>query len=270
MPILHPPCSEHRQQLAGLRLIRDYSAVLINLVTISLGCVIFAMALNGIMIPYRILSGGLVGIAQLVQHYLPSVNVAWTYLLLNIPLLILGWQQINRSFMLYSIYGAIFFSLTAGVITMTPPKIDDPILASLLAGIVAGLGSGIILRSAGSAGGLDILSVVLNRHFGVRIGAIAYTINGAILLAGSRVWGIQSALYALIFLFVSTKTIDVVVYGLNSRKSMLIISDHAGMESSYHESRRDSLFQVSAGGSAPGAVAPRLPDRRRPPGGGRS
>ncbi|MBW1710334.1 MAG: YitT family protein, partial [Deltaproteobacteria bacterium] len=100
----------------------------------------------------------------------------------------------------------------------------DKILNALLAGIVIGTGSGIILRSIGSAGGLDILSVIFLKRFSIRLGTTILAFNGLILTAGAILFSLEDALYTLIFLFVTSYMINLVVTGLNQRKAVFIIS----------------------------------------------
>lgn len=204
-----------------------YASILYNLSLITAGCIIYTIGLNGIVVPQEFLNGGVVGIALLIHYLAPTTGVALIYFLLNIPLVILGWFHISRQFMLYSIFGVCVFSLTAALIYPRMPSIDDPILAALLAGVLCGAGGGIILRSLGSAGGLDILGVFLNKKFGLRLGTIFFGTNTLVLILGAYFHDLQLTLYSIIFLFTCGKVIDAVVTGFNRRKSLIVISDHA-------------------------------------------
>jgi uncharacterized membrane-anchored protein YitT (DUF2179 family) len=95
----------------------------------------------------------------------------------------------------------------------------------LLAGIISGIGSGIILRSLGSAGGLDILSIIMIKKFSLRLGYSILAFNCVLLTVFALIFSLEAALYALIFIFVSSKMLDVVVTGLSQRKTAIIISD---------------------------------------------
>ena len=205
----------------------SYKSILYNLSLITVGCIIYTIGLNGIVVPQELLNGGIVGIALLIHYLVPTAGVAVIYFLLNIPLVILGWFHISRQFMLYSIFGICVFSLTAALIYPRMPVIDDPILAALLAGVLCGAGSGIILRSLGSAGGLDILGVFLNKKLGLRLGSIFFGANAIVLILGAFLHDLQLTLYSVIFLFTCGKVIDAVITGFNMRKSLLVISDHA-------------------------------------------
>lgn len=209
------------------RIFASSRQVLANIALITAGSIIYTIGMNSILVPQGFLSGGVVGLSILFHYIVPAANIGLVYLLLNIPMIILGWFNISRQFMVYSLFGMIIFSLTAAVIKPTPVTISDPILAALFAGVVCGLGGGIILRSLGSAGGLDILTVYLNRKFGFRIGTIYYSGNAVILIIGAYIYDIQMVLYSIVFLFTCGKVIDAVLTGFNKRKSLMIISDHA-------------------------------------------
>jgi uncharacterized membrane-anchored protein YitT (DUF2179 family) len=206
------------------RVLRELS---IDLALISAGCIIFILGLNSILVQHRLIAGGLTGAAILLNHLKPGVEIGWWYLLLNLPLAWLGWHNIGRRFMLLTIFGMVFFSLAAVWVKPPPLAIQDPLLALLAAGVVCGLGAGLVLRSSGSAGGLDILAVFFNNRFGFSIGAVGFALNALILVAGGFLYSLEAALYSALFLFVCSRVVDAVIAGVNPYKVMLVISDHA-------------------------------------------
>lgn len=199
--------------------------VLWNILLISAGSVICAIAINGILIPHGFLSGGFVGMALIIHYLIPSLPVSLLYFLLNIPVYCLGWTYIGRRFFFYSVAGMTVFSLAVAGIHLTIP-VDDRMLAAIFAGIISGSGGGVILRSLGSAGGMDILSIILLKRFSIRLGTSILVLNALILAFAAYVFSLQDALYTLIFLFVSTQVLNVVVFGLSQRKIVYIISPH--------------------------------------------
>ncbi len=102
--------------------------------------------------------------------------------------------------------------------------VQDKLLAAILAGLIQGAGSGIILKSVGSAGGTDILSVILLQRFSIRLGTTVLAFNILVLSAAALLFSLEDALYTLIYLYVSTKIVDLVVTGLSQRKAIFIIS----------------------------------------------
>jgi uncharacterized membrane-anchored protein YitT (DUF2179 family) len=134
--------------------------VLWNLFLMGAGAVLCAAAVNGILIPQQFFGAGFTGLSLVIHYLVPSFPVAAIYFILNIPLFALGWMYVGRRFFLYSIAGMLIFSGALAWIQVSLP-VYDKILSALLAGIIMGVGSGVILRSLGSGGGLDILSVIL-------------------------------------------------------------------------------------------------------------
>ena len=197
--------------------------VLFNLFLIALGSVICAVAVNGILIPRQFFGAGFTGLSLLIHYLAPSLPLAVLYLILNVPLFALGWMHVGRRFFLYSIAGMLIYSGALAWIHISVP-IHDKILSAILAGIIMGTGSGIILRSLGSAGGLDILSVILLKRFSIRLGTTMLALNCLILGAGAVLFSLEGALYTLIYIYVNSYMVNLVVMGLSQRKAILIIS----------------------------------------------
>ena len=194
-----------------------------NLALLVLGSLLCGVAINGILIPHRFVSGGVTGLALVIHYLLPVVPVAVIYVLANLPLFIAGWFFISRRFFLYSIVGMLLFAGAVAWVNIDVP-IRDKLLAALLAGLIQGAGSGIILKSMGSAGGTDILSVILLQRFSIRLGTTVLAFNAIVLASAALLFSLEDALYTLIFLYVSAAIVDLVVTGLSQRKAVFIIS----------------------------------------------
>lgn len=196
-----------------------------NLFLLTIGGCIFAIGLNGILIPRQFLSGGIIGVALIAHYLIPRFNTGLIYFLLNIPLIFVGWFCVSRKFILYTTYGMIVYSLAAVFIAPRFPPIENPILAAVLAGIICGLGVGITLRSQGSGGGLDIVAVYLHKKLQLRMGLTSFLGNTLILAVGAYFFGLEPALYSFVYVYTSGKVVDSVITGFNQRKSIMIISD---------------------------------------------
>jgi len=202
--------------------------------------VLVAVAINGILIPHQFVSGGFTGIALVIHYLFPSFPLAWLYFVLNVPVFILGWTFVGRRFFLYSILGMVIFSAAIACVSV-PLPVHDKILSALLAGIITGIGVGIILRSWGSSGGTDILSVILLNRFSIRIGTTILTFNAIVLTAASLLFSLDAALYTLIYIYVSSQIISLVLTGLSQRKAVFIISPK------WQEISREVLDKVGRG-----------------------
>ncbi len=194
-----------------------------NLLLISLGSVLCALSINGILIPKGFYGAGFTGIALLVHYVAPALPVALIYLAINIPVFGIGWIYVGRRFFYYRIAGMLIFTAAVEWVHF-PVPVNDQILNALLAGILMGTGSGTILKSQGSAGGLDILSVVLLKRFSIRLGSTILAFNVAVLTAGTILFTLEKALYTLIYLYVNAHMVNLMITGLSQRKAAQIIT----------------------------------------------
>ncbi|GAK58203.1 hypothetical protein U27_05176 [Candidatus Vecturithrix granuli] len=240
------------------------TSVPLNMLLIASGCLIYTLGMKSVLIPNQWFAGGITGLAMILHYWFEALDVGWMYFFLNIPLLLLGWFHISRRFMWYTIFGMLFFSYTASRIQLPPADIHEPMLAVIFSGVICGVGGGLILRSIGSAGGLDILGIYLNKRFGVRPGVVILFANSIPLALGSYLFGLEKVLYSIAFLFVYTKTMDTVITGWNQRKSVFIVSDlsheiathilseeHRGItilkgEGAYSEKEQEVLFTITS------------------------
>lgn len=195
-----------------------------NLLLITMGSVICAVAVNSILVPKQFLAGGFTGLAMLIHYAMPFAPLGAIYFLLNIPLYIFGWMFVGRRFFLYSIVGMLVYSL-AILIPLPPIVVDDRILNALTAGIITGVGSGILLRLLGSAGGMDILAVIILKKFSIRLGTTSLAFNVLLMLTAIFRVPLEMILYTLIYIYVSGHFVNLVVIGFSQRKAVMIISE---------------------------------------------
>jgi len=196
-----------------------------NLFLITLGSVVCAVAVNSILIPKQFLAGGFTGLAMLIHYVYPVIPVGAVYFMLNIPVYIFGWMFVGRRFFIYSVVGMLIFSL-AVLIPFPEISIEDRLLNALTAGIVTGIGSGVLLRSLGSAGGMDILGIIILKKYSIRIGTTSLAFNVVLMLTAISRIPLEMILYTLIYIFVSAYFVNLVVMGLSQRKAVMIISEH--------------------------------------------
>jgi uncharacterized membrane-anchored protein YitT (DUF2179 family) len=194
-----------------------------NIGLMCVGSVLIGVGINGVLIPHRFVSGGVTGLSLLLHYLVPSLSVALIYVVANVPLFLSGWFFVSRRFFLYSIVGTLLFSSAVAWMDVAVP-VQDKLLAAILAGIIMGAGSGIILKSLGSAGGTDILSVILLQRFSIRLGTTRLIFNISVLAGSALLFSLEDALYTLIYLYVSARIVDLVITGLSQRKAIFIIS----------------------------------------------
>lgn len=202
---------------------KTIGTIVFNLLLIFVGSVLCALAVKGILIPKQFLAGGLTGLSLLIHYVAPGLPVGLIYFLLNIPLVVVGWLFVGRRFLLYSLAGVAIYSAVM-FWPYTVFTIEDMILSALTAGIITGVGSGIILKSLGSAGGLDILTVILFKKFSIRPGMFVLAFNSMLMILALMRIPMEMVLYTLIYLYVSTHFMNFVLIGLSQRKAVMIIS----------------------------------------------
>jgi len=190
----------------------------------SIGGAICAFAVNAILIPNNFLSNGLTGVSLIIYYLKPIVSVAIIYFIINIPVFFLGWYFINLRFVLYTLWGMIIYSILLFFMHFNV-QINDKLLAAIISGVLTGLGVAIMLKSRGSAGGSEIISIILHKLFNITLGTGIIIINSLIMLVSLFLFPFENVLYTLVFIVVSAKTTDAVFHGLSQRETVLIISD---------------------------------------------
>jgi uncharacterized membrane-anchored protein YitT (DUF2179 family) len=203
---------------------RFISSVIWNLLLISAGSAVLGIGLKSIAIPHGFITGGASGLTLLIYYVSGLMSPGLWYLLINIPIFLIGWIHVSRRFFFYSLYGMAALSTAIDLIGFSLP-IKEPILAVLAGGVLMGAGTGIILHSLGSSGGLDVVGIILHQKLNVRVGTFFFTFN-LILFAFS--FGFLEAdlvLYSLFMSFISTQTMDYVLTIFNQRKMVIVISD---------------------------------------------
>jgi uncharacterized membrane-anchored protein YitT (DUF2179 family) len=195
----------------------------IEYVYVLVGSAIVAIAFNQFLLPNQIASGGVSGISTILASVLgwEPAYVQWSF---NIPLFIAGVLLLGRQFGAKTLVGTIFLPFVVFLTKDWAPWTLDPLLGSLFGGIAVGLGLGIVFRGKASTGGTDLAAQIINKYTGFSLGACVAMIDGLIVLAAAVVFDIERGLYALIGLYVTSKTIDMVQVGIGRSKMTLVIT----------------------------------------------
>src|SRR5512141_3204572 len=197
---------------------------------LTLGAGLIAFGLDLFLVPNRIVSGGLTGIATIL-HVTLGTPVGVVVLLLNIPLFIAGarWAGGLR-FAARTIYATVSMSILTDVLAPLVagiPPITQPLLYTLYGGLLDGVGMGLVFRAQGTTGGTDIVARLANHFRGVPMGQTMLIVNVAVLALAAFFFGIEPALYALIVTFVAARVVDVVQGEAAYGRAAIIISAKA-------------------------------------------
>jgi len=203
---------------------RLISSVFWNMTLLLVGSVIFSIGLNGIVIPQGFITGGVSGVCLLIYYMTDKLSPGLWYFIINIPLFVMGWLFISRRFFFYSLYGMVVLSLCIDMVSFHI-EIKDSFLAILAGGTILGVGGGITLHSLGSLGGLDIIAIMLNQKFGLRIGTFFFIFNMILFISSFGTLETDLVLYSIALSFVTSQVLEYVLTMFNQRKMILIISD---------------------------------------------
>ncbi len=215
----------------------------LSLLQIFFGSAILALAMNVFLIPYKIAPGGVSGIAT-VLFYLSGekIPVGIAMLAMNIPLFLAGLKLRGRHFIFKSIIGAVLLSL---IIDFTEPWLSDflsrflsnpagagshdLLLYALAGGVATGLGLGFVFKEEATTGGTDMAAALLNKAFPwVPVGKMLIILDGLVVVLAAVVFqSFHLGLYSVVAIFVSAKTLDGFLEGINFSKSLMIISQKA-------------------------------------------
>jgi uncharacterized membrane-anchored protein YitT (DUF2179 family) len=192
---------------------------------ILLGAFVYAIGLNVFLVANHLAEGGFVGISVLLLYKL-GWPLGLSFLVLNIPVLIPGWKLFGRDFILRTTIGVVAVSLFSWLTRSWQMPTQDPLLGALYAGVITGLGLGLIFRAGATTGGSDIIARIMKHYYGMAMGRTLFAIDVCVIGVIAVLIGAQTAMYSLVALFVSSRVIDFVIEGVNAGKALMIISEH--------------------------------------------
>ncbi len=194
---------------------------------IMLAAGIFSIAVSVIVFfePNNIVVGGFSGLGIIINRSF-GIPVWISNIILNIPLFLFGFKIMGRRYILKSAVCAFGLSAAFNIAAFLPEFKGDIMLVLVYGALFDGLGTGLVLKSVSSTGGVDLLASIV--HSGkqyLSISAIIFVINSIIIMTGLFVFGSQRALYAVIAAFISGKISGIVLDGLSFSKAAVIISE---------------------------------------------
>ena len=197
-------------------------------VVITLGSILYALAYNIFYAPNLVAMGGLTGLGQVLNALIPVLPVGTTVFVMNVPLFFLGWKFIGGHLLVSSLYAMTFSSFAIDVMDMIyqfPPM--DTMLAAILGGALLGAGIGLVFSKGATTGGTDLIARLLKLKFAwLPMGTLVLIPDFIVIVLAAIAFGkVESALYGLVSLFITSKVMDMVLYGMDSSKVAYIISD---------------------------------------------
>ncbi|MFD1850046.1 YitT family protein [Oceanobacillus bengalensis] len=199
-----------------------------RIIIVILGALLNAISLNFFLIGANVYASGFTGTAQLISSFfndfigISFIGTGILLLILNVPVLILGWFKVGRGFTIYSIISVLFSSLFLEFLPIVNLS-DDIILNAVFGGVIAGVGIGFTLKHGASTGGMDIIAMILSRMKDKPIGNYFLVMNGIIIVLAGLLYEPENALYTMVTLYVSTRVIDA-IHTRHEKVTVMIIT----------------------------------------------
>lgn len=194
-----------------------------NLFLIVVGSLIQAVAFKAISTAHGFVPSGLFGVAALFEYKTGLLDAGYWYLLLNVPMFIIGYLLIGKRFLGYSFVSMLVISLAYPLIDFRL-DLQNQLYAAVSFGVLAGSGAGIVLRSLGSNGGLDVVAVILNQRYNIGVGKTYFLFNLVLFSFSFASLDNDLVIASLIAAFVASVAVEYSLSLFNQRKLCLIIS----------------------------------------------
>ncbi|KYC91539.1 YitT family protein [Heyndrickxia sporothermodurans] len=213
---------------------------------IIIGGFIAAYGLETVLIPNNVSDGGVTGLS-IVASKLFGLPLGVLIAIINIPFIWLGYQQIGKSFAVFSVIGIVSLSIGTSLMHHIPAIIEgDTLLVTVVGGIILGLGMGLALRNGGALDGIDMLAVLLSRKLPFGTSDLILFLNLFVFIFVTTIFGLQGAILSAIAYFIASKVIHIVEVGLSGSKTFKIITtqpelmvetirDRLGRSATYNE-----------------------------------
>lgn len=197
-----------------------------SLLLIALGVAMYTFGFVKFNMANALAEGGVAGVT-LIIHALYKIDPAYTSLILNIPLFIMGARVLGRKSLVLTIYGTVLLSFFIWFWQQVPVKIvlqNDMMLVAVVAGLFAGAGSGLVFRYSATTGGTDIIGRVIEEKFGFKLGQTLLFVDALVLTASLVYIDLQHMLYTLVASFVYSQVLTIVQNGGYTVRGMIIIT----------------------------------------------
>lgn len=197
----------------------------INLVLVAVGSLISAIGINAFLVPHKFLSSGVSGLAQFFS-YLTPWSVATYVIVLNVPLFVLGWFKVGRTFVVNTAVGLAMFTLFLYATEWTSHTgwAPERLLSALIGGTLSGGGTGLVFRANSSHAGIDIVAAAIKKRWSMSIGTVSFVFNIATTSLLGMVFGLHAALYTIVALFCAAMALDKVMIGIDNSRAVFIVS----------------------------------------------
>ena len=226
-----------------------------ELLIVTAGALVLAIAFNGSSLPFAIVISGSSGLS-IIADYFYEIEPAIVVLCCYVIALVLGYLFLGKEKIKKSIYGSfilpIFIYLTSPLssyvksLELTSSEI---LVVVIMGGAISGIAYGFIYKMGYTTGGSDIVSQVINKYFGATVGTANLIINSIIVILGGAIFGWTKVMYAILMLYVMGIATDKILLGASYSKAFYIITDKVEEVKSYiHNDLKQSVTELDAVG----------------------
>ncbi|AHM57128.1 hypothetical protein EAL2_c18360 [Peptoclostridium acidaminophilum DSM 3953] len=223
----------------------------VRILGMILGNIFCALAINGFLVPHKLLSGGVGGIAILLNAT-TGIQIGLTVFIMNLPIFLVAYRKLDREFTIYSFINMILFSLTLYFTSDVFSRfaVDDILLSAVFGGIFNGIGMGLTFKSRSSQGGTDIIGAFVKKKWSIKVTNVLMGANLVIVSIGGVAFGAERAMYTLMAMYVAYQVVDKVQLMFDNKLSVMIISPKSEELSSVimDETGRGVTFFKAEGG----------------------
>lgn len=212
-----------KHKITVLQILKDYGII-------TAGCLLYAFAFNCFFQTNNLAMGGFTGIGQVLNRFIPQLSVGTTVFVMNVPLMIIGVKKQGWSLLFASVYAIAVSSAMIDLMAMliTFPAMN-PLLACLYGGVLCGVALGLMMLKNATTGGTELAARLLKYVLpNISIGKLCLFIDVTVICIYALTFqNLDSALYGIISMYVSSLAMDMVVYGSINAKVAIIVSEYS-------------------------------------------
>ena len=204
----------------------------INILLVIVGSFVYALAINSIIIPNHLGEGGVTGLT-VIFYYLFKFSPAYSNLVINAFILLIGWKLLDRLTIYYTVLSVFLLSIFLRFLDLPAFIPDNSLLAPILTGILIGLGLGLVILGHGTTAGTDILALIFKKYFGIPVSTTILLFDVLVVGILFTIIGLENGLLTLCAIVITSYILNFILEGFNPRKQLIIISkqsDQIGQE----------------------------------------
>ncbi len=197
---------------------------ILNILGLTVGSLLAAIALELFLIPNTILDGGVTGIS-IILYKIFHIPLGLLVILLNIPFVFIGYENLGKRFLVRTVYSMVMFSIFLSFFELLEPFTEEILLATVFGGALLGIGVGIVIRFGGCVDGTESVAIVISKKTNLSVGEVVLLFNLIIYTVAGFIFGFDRAMYSLLTYVITFKVIDFVSEGLEQAKAAMIITE---------------------------------------------